>query len=173
MSGLKSQSGGGYLLSNNECYIWIHDENINDCGLTDYKWYCFNGIPKVVMINSDRHTGRTKADYFDTDYNHLDFMWGYPHADEIPKKPKRYDEMELLAAKLSNGIPHVRVDFYDVNGKIYFGEMTFFDGSGFDGFEPQEWDYKFGEWLKLPTVERGSMKILRNRNYDKKNKIIT
>lgn len=125
------------------------------------------------MINSDRHTGRTKADYFDTDYNHLDFMWGYPHADEIPKKPKRYDEMELLAAKLSNGIPHVRVDFYDVNGKIYFGEMTFFDGSGFDGFEPQEWDYKFGEWLKLPTVERGSMKILRNRNYDKKNKIIT
>lgn len=104
----------------------------------------------VVMINSDRHTGKTKADYFDMDYNHLDFMWGYPHADEIPKKTACYDEMKLLASKLSKDIPHVRVDFYDVSGKIYFGEMTFFDGSGFEKFEPQEWDYKFGNMIKLP-----------------------
>ena len=58
--------------------------------------------------------------------------------------------MLALAAKLSFGIPHVRVDFYNINGKIYFGELTFFHWSGLVPFEPEEWDYKLGSWLELP-----------------------
>ena len=58
--------------------------------------------------------------------------------------------MKQLAAKLSRGIPHVRIDFYEVGRKVYFGEMTFFHWSGMMPYEPIAWDYKFGEWLKLP-----------------------
>ena len=58
--------------------------------------------------------------------------------------------MKMLAEKLSQGIPQVRVDFYDINGKVYFGELTLSHWSGMTPFEPEEWDYKFGEWIKLP-----------------------
>lgn len=58
--------------------------------------------------------------------------------------------MKRLAAKLSAGHPHLRVDFYDINGKIYIGELTFYHWSGTTPFEPIEWDYKFGEWIQLP-----------------------
>ena len=58
--------------------------------------------------------------------------------------------MKKLAAVLAHGIPHVRVDFYEVDGKVYFGEMTFFHFSGFVPFEPEEWDVRLGEWITLP-----------------------
>ena len=60
--------------------------------------------------------------------------------------------MIRLAETLSKDIPHVRVDFYDINGKIYFGELTFFHFSGNTRFQPDEWDYKIGEWLELPKI---------------------
>lgn len=119
--------------------------------LKDYKFYCFNGVMQFVMINSDRNTAKpTKADYFDRDFNWLDFIWGYPHADTRPSKPNKYDEMIAVAEKLSNGLPHVRVDLYECNNQIYFGELTFFDGSGFDKIQPIEWDYKIGSMIQLP-----------------------
>lgn len=118
----------------------------------DYKFYCFNGEMKFVMINSDRNTSRpTRADYFDRDFNWLDFTWGYSHAEVHPKKPEQFEKMVAIVEKLAKGLPHIRVDLYDCNGKIYFGELTFFDGSGFDKIEPLEWDYKIGKLLKLPT----------------------
>ena len=58
--------------------------------------------------------------------------------------------MKELASRLSKGIPHLRVDFYEVNGIIYFGELTFSHWSGMKPFDPIEWDYKFGSWIKLP-----------------------
>nr|WP_301183545.1 ATP-grasp fold amidoligase family protein [Limosilactobacillus fermentum] len=120
--------------------------------LSDYKFYCFDGAVEFVMINSDRNSDKpTKADYFDRDFNWLDFTWGYQHAEIRPQKPKEFDEMLEIAEKLAKGLPHIRVDFYDCNGQIYFGELTFFDGSGFDKIEPLEWDYKIGKMLKLPT----------------------
>ena len=119
--------------------------------LKDYKFYCFNGIVKLVMVNSDRMTeNKTKADYFDENYQHLDFKWGYENADIIPEKPEKFELMKSLAEKLAANIPHVRVDFYQTPEGVYFGEMTFFDGSGFDKIEPIEWDYKLGSWIKLP-----------------------
>lgn len=120
--------------------------------LSDYKFYCFDGVVKFVMINSDRNSNKpTKADYFDRGFNWLDFTWGYQHAEIRPQKPKNFDEMLEIAEKLAKGLPHIRVDLYDCNGKIYFGELTFFDGSGFDKIEPLEWDFKIGKMLKLPT----------------------
>lgn len=120
--------------------------------LKDYKYYCFDGKVKLVMINSDRMSAETtKANYFDENYHPLDFTWGYENAEVPPVKPERFEEMKCLAEKLSEGLPHVRIDFYQTPNGIFFGEMTFFDGCGFDSIEPIEWDYKIGSWIKLPT----------------------
>lgn len=103
------------------------------------------------MINSDRNSDKpTKADYFDRHFNWLDFTWGYQHAEVRPQKPEKFEEMIEIAEKLSKGMPHIRVDLYDTCSQIYFGELTFFDGSGFDKIEPAEWDYKLGSMIRLP-----------------------
>lgn len=123
--------------------------------LKDYKWFCFNGVPRAMFIASDRQdkTVETKFDFFDMDFNHLPFTNGHPNANREIRKPKGFEEMKRLAAKLSQGLPHVRVDFYDINGKIYFGELTFYHWSGMVPFVPEEWDYKFGEWIELPNKD--------------------
>lgn len=119
--------------------------------LKDYKFYCFDGKVKVVVINSDRNTSKkTKGDFYDRNFNYLDFQWGFEHAEVKPGKPELFDDMIRIAEKLSKGIPEVRIDLYYCNGKIYFGEYTFFDGSGMTRFEPKEWDYKMGTFIKLP-----------------------
>lgn len=119
--------------------------------LKDYKYYCFDGKVKIVMINSDRMSSEeTKANYFDENYQPLDFVWGYENAKIPPTKPEKFEEMKCLAERLSEGIPHVRIDFYQTPHGIFFGEMTFFDGCGFDAIEPIEWDYKIGSWINLP-----------------------
>jgi len=120
--------------------------------LRDYKWFCFDGKVKALFIASDRSKGEhaVKFDFFDENYNHLPFTNGHPNANIPPQKPKSFEIMKQLASKLSVGIPHVRIDFYNVNGKIYFGEMTFFHWSGMTPFEPEEWDRIFGSWIKLP-----------------------
>lgn len=119
--------------------------------LRDYKFYCFGGKVKLVMINSDRNSDKpTKADYFDRDFNWTDLKWGYEHADVRPEKPAKFEEMLRIVETLAEGLCHVRVDLYDCNGQIYFGELTFFDGSGFDKIEPLEWDRRLGDWIELP-----------------------
>lgn len=121
--------------------------------LRDYKFFCFDGEVKALFIATERmkEGEETKFDFFDENYNHLPFTNGHPNAEVLPQKPVCFDEMKVLAAKLSKGIPHVRVDFYEVNGKVYFGEMTFFHWSGFKPFVPEEWDNTFGSWIKLPN----------------------
>ena len=121
--------------------------------LRDYKFFCFDGEVKALFIATDRMTAgeETKFDFFDADFQHLPFRNGHPNADRLPDKPKNFELMKQLAACLSTGIPHVRVDLYEVNGQVYFGEMTFFHWSGMTPFEPEEWDYTFGEWLVLPV----------------------
>ena len=119
--------------------------------LKDYKWFCYNGEPKALFIATDRglEGEETKFDFFDADFNHLPFTNGHPNSPHPVLKPQSFEKMKELAAKLSQGQPHLRVDFYDINGRIYFGELTFYHWSGMVPFEPEEWDYKFGEWIKL------------------------
>ena len=121
--------------------------------LRDYKFFCFDGVPKALFIASDRQMKgeETKFDFFDMEYNHLPFTNGHPNAKVLPEKPVCFDEMKTLAAKLSKGIPHVRVDFYEVDGQVYFGEMTYSHWGGMTPFEPEEWDYIMGSWINLPT----------------------
>lgn len=117
--------------------------------LKDYKFFCFDGKCKMMFIATERPKN-TKFDFYDTQFNHLPFTNGHPCSSKELKKPENFEEMIFVAEKLSQGIPHVRVDLYNINGKIFFGELTFFHWSGKVPFEPEEWDYKVGEWLHLP-----------------------
>ena len=119
--------------------------------LKDYKFLCFDGEPKLLFVATGRQKGDTRFDFFDTNFNHLPFTNGHPNADIMPHKPVNFEEMLEVAAKLSQGIPHVRVDLYNINGKIYFGELTFFHWSGIVPFIPNEWDYIIGDYLHLPN----------------------
>ena len=120
--------------------------------LRDYKFFCFNGEAKMMFLATDRHKGKEalKFDFYDMNFNRLPFERGYPSSNRAIEKPETFDEMRKLSEKLSQGIPHVRVDFYEVDGKNYFGELTFSPGNGVERFEPEEWDYTCGSWIKLP-----------------------
>lgn len=127
-------------------------EDSTDKELRDYKFFTFGGEPKVLYIAQGRGKGEpTVADFFDMDFNHLPFTIDHDMAQTPPQKPKCFEEMKHLAAILSKGTPQLRVDFYEVDGKVYFGEMTFFHCSGFEGFHPEEWDKTFGDWAILPN----------------------
>ena len=129
-------------------------ENKSSYELNDYKIFCFNGKAKFLFVATDRgkENEETKFDFYDLDWNHLPFTNGHPNSLKQIEKPKNLDEMVIISEKISNGIPHVRVDLYNINGKIYFGELTFFHWSGFLPFVPEKWDYEFGRWLKLPAL---------------------
>jgi hypothetical protein len=90
------------------------------------------------------------ADFFDMDFNHLPFTIDHDMAPVLPEKPQNFELMKKLAAVLSEGTPQLRVDFYEVDGKVYFGEMTFFHCSGMAPFHPAEWNETFGDWVELP-----------------------
>lgn len=123
--------------------------------LKDYKFFCFDGEVKALFIAKDRmkEGEETKFDFFDENFNHLPFTNGHPNSKPPYYKPENFEKMKELAGILSKGIPQLRVDFYNINGKIYFGELTFSHWSGMTPFDPEEWDYKFGEWIKLPIKE--------------------
>ena len=120
--------------------------------LRDYKFFCFDGKVKALFIATDRQKSDapTCFDFFDENYKHMDVRSGHPNAKVLPEKPENFDKMKQLAETLSAGIKHVRVDFYEVNGKVYFGEMTLFHHSGLVPFDPPEWDEVFGSWFELP-----------------------
>ena len=122
------------------------------CGeLRDYKFFTFGGVPKVLYIAQGRGKGEpTVADFFDMEFNHLPFTIDHDMAEVPPEKPENFELMKVLAAKLSEGTPQLRVDFYEVDGRVYFGEMTFFHCSGTEGFHPESWDRRFGDWVMLP-----------------------
>ena len=124
------------------------DENAPEKSIDDYKFFCFDGVPKMMFVATDRGTD-CKFDFFDMDFNHLDLVNIHPHADKIIEKPEKFEEMKELAAKLSTGMRHVRIDLYELNGKIYFGEYTFFHGGGFQLCHPDEWERKLGDWIDI------------------------
>lgn len=133
---------------------FLHDDKEEE--LKDYKFFCFDGNMKALFIAQDRQKDgeETKFDFFDRDFNHLPIINGHPNAKTVPEKPQNYELMISLAEKLSKGIPQLRVDFYEVNEQVLFGELTFSHWSGFVPFEPPEWDAKFGEWITLPKKRK-------------------
>lgn len=120
--------------------------------LRDYKFYCFNGEPKVFYITSDKGISETRQDFFDIHGNHIELEdVNYPsNKVETPRLPNNLEKMVNLAKKLSANLPHMRVDLYEVNDKIYFGEWTFCEAGGFASFKPNYWNQKLGDWIILP-----------------------
>lgn len=119
--------------------------------LKDYKVHCFNGEPKFILVASGRYQNDIRFNFYDLNWNLMPFEKSHKRIDSniTIAKPDNLDEMLDLAKALSVNIPHLRVDFYNVKNKIYFGELTFFPASGLGKFNPKEWDYKIGEWLSL------------------------
>lgn len=127
------------------------DPNLND--LPDYKFFCFNGEPKLIQLDFDRFKEH-KKNLYSIDWELLPFSYNYPSHPEIHfDKPAKLDEMLSIAGKLSKGIPFLRVDLYWTGEQIYFGELTFYPASGFGKFHPEEYDRKLGEMIDLSEVK--------------------
>ena len=125
------------------------DEKLGE--LRDYKFFCFNGKVCCFKVDFDRYIDH-RANYFDPDGNLMEFgeVVCPPDHSRTIELPEDLEKMKELAETLASGIPFVRVDLYYVNGKIYFGEMTFFPASGLGKFIPENYDAVLGEWLTLP-----------------------
>ena len=120
--------------------------------LMDYKFFCFNGTPKIILVCSDRFSnGGLCENFYDTNWNLLNMRRPDTSNSKQPQsQPQRLGDMLQLAAAISEKFPFVRIDFYEIKGKVYFGEITFFPASGLKRFIPEEWDYVVGNWIKLP-----------------------
>ena len=119
--------------------------------LNDYKLFCFNGEPELILVCSDRkEKSGLKEDFFDKNWNHLDIKRPkHPNSTKKINRPENLNNMIELSRKLSSGTKFLRVDFYEIGGKLYFGELTFFPAGGFETFEPAEWELKLGDLLKI------------------------
>ena len=122
-------------------------------GLTDYKIHCFNGIPRVILVCQNRFSvDKMTEDFFSETWENLKVSRKeHPNSKLRIERPPQLEEMLSLAKRLSDKIPFVRVDFYIVDGRVYFGEMTFFPASGFHKFIPESFDLEMGEMLTLPN----------------------
>lgn len=125
-------------------------EDSKDKSMQDYKLFCFNGEPKYILVCSDRDTN-LKETFFNLNWGKAPFKRSQHETDYSINRPSKLEEMKKLAKKLSKDIPFLRVDFYEINNKVYFGELTFYPASGFSKFDPEMWDKKLGEMIKLPS----------------------
>lgn len=121
--------------------------------LIDYKFICFNGKVSYVYGITDRHVGvSAQFGIYDSNFNKLNVdRCDERHQEKVLSKPKNYDKMKLVAEQLSKEFPHVRVDLYNINGDIYFGELTFYDGSGYMSFNPDSFDEELGRNFNIST----------------------
>lgn len=123
-------------------------------GINDYKVFNFNGEPYIIQVDFDRFIGH-KKNIYTTEWKLCDFSFNYPSHPEVEiPKPSVLEEMLALSRKLSAGEPYMRTDFYCVDGKIYFGELTFFPAAGYGSFEPDRVDYELGEKITLPQIKK-------------------
>lgn len=118
--------------------------------LIDYKFFCFNGVPKLIQITIPQPESNSLVGYFNMDFEYLSFHTGLGLVSPTNfKKPESFQEMKEIAAKLSEGFIHVRIDLYYVKKKVYFGEYTFHNAGGIIRFDPDEWDMTIGQWVDL------------------------
>ncbi len=121
-------------------------------GVNDYKIFCYKGFAKYIVVDVDRYVNH-KRNFYDRNWNNLHITSDCPACDKEIEKPKNLNEMLKIAEKLSEGFPYVRVDLYNVDEKIFFGEMTFYPWSGYVQFDPDEADFIFGKDFVLETYD--------------------
>lgn len=123
--------------------------------INDYKFFCFFGEPKFLFVATDRGYN-TKFTFFDMTWNKLQVKNHYPIDAREIKKPINFDYMKKMASDLSSEFPFVRVDLYEVDSKVYFGELTFFHFSGQEPFEPYEFEIQFGNYLDISKIRKSN-----------------
>lgn len=123
--------------------------------IKDYKFFCFNGSMEFFDIDIDRFIEH-RANYYDRNGNFLPFGKTYCPPDYTKKieMPKNLDKMIELAETISHNTVLSRIDFYEIDGQVYFGEITFYPGSGFSPFTDEKWDYKLGDMIDLPNIKK-------------------
>lgn len=129
---------------------YMEDQTTHD--LRDYKFYCIEGTPIFLFVATERNIPGeiAKFTYFDMDFKPLDLRMAHPKSKHTIDRPLCFEEMKKMAEKLAQGIPTVRIDLYEVNGKVYFGEFTFFPSGGLAAFHPDKWDKILGDRVTLP-----------------------
>ena len=126
-------------------------KNNDNSELIEYNFFCFNGVPKIIMLcHGDKRIKRYN-DFYDMDFNKMDLRCEYANSDYIEKKPKQLEEMLNISKKLSKNTYFLRVDFYLVNNEVKVGELTFFHWAGFCTFDPEEYNLKLGNMINLPS----------------------
>lgn len=125
--------------------LLVNTEN-PEAGVNDYKIFCYKGKPEYLVVDVDRYIGH-KRNFYKVDWTRMNVSSDCPQADRDISKPENFDEMLKIAAKLSEDFPFVRVDLYNVSGKIYFGELTFYPWSGYVQFTPDVVDFELGKDL--------------------------
>lgn len=126
----------------------LEDRSNKFDGINDYKFLCFNGQPKYIILDVERYTNH-KRNIYDIDWNYMDVSTDHPNFGDVVPKPDGLNEMLQISRILSEGFPFVRVDLYYVNKKVYFGELTFYPWTGYVQFKPDEFDYILGDMFKL------------------------
>lgn len=128
-------------------------KSAHEKSLKDYKIFCFDGKPRFIYVATDTIKGGDYAvDFYDTEWNHLEAQRvGHSRSNGV-KRPANLEEMLRIAEILSEGFIHVRVDLYSVDGKIYFGELTFTTAAGTGTFIDEKWDLEFGKYMRLPII---------------------
>lgn len=133
---------------------YMEDKNTKD--LLDYKLMCFNGKVKCSFVCSNRKK-ELYVDFYDLNWNKMPFERHYKNSKKIITEPRNYKLMIELSEKLAKNIPFIRADWYEINERLYFGELTFYPGSGFEEFKPEKWDEILGQMIELPiNCNRGS-----------------
>ena len=129
---------------------YMHDKTQEE--LTDYKFFCFHGEPRILQIISNKGVGK-KVNCYDMEFNLLSLATDLSGINDTLTKPDNFCEMVDIARKLSKGLIHVRVDLYSINGQVFFGEYTFHNGGGIVNFNPPEWNKILGDMIVLPTKD--------------------
>ena len=132
------------------------DPNAGRGELMDYKLMCFHGKVKCSFVCSERYSpSGLHVTFYDREWGRMPFERHYPASKREIPKPEHYETMVALAEKLTSRLPFARIDFYEVSGAPYFGEITLYPGAGVEEFTPEEWDYTLGSWLELPDGRKG------------------
>ena len=141
-----------YTLIEESRYIveeYLENEENPEAGISDYKFFCFNGKPYCIAYDVDRYIGH-KRNFYDTQWNNLHVTTDCDTFDDgLTLRPEGLEDMLEVAEILSKDFPFVRVDLYFIKGKVYFGELTFYPWSGYVKFKPEDFDYKLGNLMNI------------------------
>lgn len=127
---------------------YMKDSETNS-SLNDYKFLCFEGQPRIIEVHGNRFTDKYYQDFYNINWTKSHITQGSVSNTILPK-PLNFNKMIEFSKVLSKGVYHLRVDWYEINGRLYFGELTFYDGSGFQLFDKNEYDMLLGGLIKLP-----------------------